>query len=525
MLPQELDLDLRRVDVHIHQMLRQPQLQHAVGIAPDHQPVAVGLLERGGHRLRAHQPPVDEKDLLHPVAARGRRARDIAREREALPFALHGDHLAGALPPQNGVKRALELPVAGGLELLGALAQHAEGDLGMRQRQLLHGGQNGRALDGVALHEFQACGGVIEQIADDDRRAHGTPGLAALGHDAAVKMQRRAEIVFASAREQIDARNGGDRRQRLAAEAQRADRLEILRRAQLACGVAQEGRLGVLGAHAAAVVRDAQEGHAAVLQLDRDVLRPGIDRVLDQLLGGAGRTFDHLAGSDHVGDLLRQLLNDCHCFLLFHHKRVAGALGRDRRLRTVTGENARLRRQRGQTAQRGTERRLTAAREIRPPPRASGKDRVAGEQRVAAEQAHRACRMPRRFEHAEAQRADRKLVALVQRTCLRQRPAGQPRRERPVCLMQIHRAVVALRERSGRADVVKMAVREQDAARRQAAALQKAEQPVRLVSRVDHGRLAVFVGDKITIFLKHSDRNFPDFHLNLTSNRPYRAGS
>ncbi len=76
--------------------------------------------------------------------------------------------------------------------------------------------------------------------------------------------------------------------------------------------MAQEGGLRILGGHAAAVVRDAQEGHAAVLQLDGDIVRARVDRVLDQLLGGAGGTLHDLAGCDQVGDVRGKLLNFRH---------------------------------------------------------------------------------------------------------------------------------------------------------------------------------------------------------------------
>ena len=98
--------------------------------------------------------------------------------------------------------------------------------------------------------------------------------------------------------------HGGDRRERLAAKAEGGNALEPARVAQLARGVAQEGHARVLGRHAAAVVRHAQIGHAAVPQLHGHVPGAGVKGVFHQLLHHGGGSLHHLARGDeirHVG--------------------------------------------------------------------------------------------------------------------------------------------------------------------------------------------------------------------------------
>ena len=80
---------------------------------------------------------------------------------------------------------------------------------------------------------------------------------------------------------------------------ERADVGEIVVR-QLGGAVPLDRELQLLGRHADAVVDHRQEGAAAFLQGHGDAVRAGIDRVLDQLLHGAGRPLDHLAGGDLV---------------------------------------------------------------------------------------------------------------------------------------------------------------------------------------------------------------------------------
>jgi hypothetical protein len=56
----------------------------------------------------------------------------------------------------------------------------------------------------------------------------------------------------------------------------------------------------IIGVHAAAVVDDANELSAAVLDRDVNARRAGVERILDKLLDRRSRTLDHLAGGDAV---------------------------------------------------------------------------------------------------------------------------------------------------------------------------------------------------------------------------------
>ena len=96
-------------------------------------------------------------------------------------------------------------------------------------------------------------------------------------------------------------RDRADRRQRLAAEAERADREQVVVR-QLRGGVALDREREVVARHARAVVADADQPPAAAVGDDIDAGRAGVERVLDQLLDDARRPLDHLAGGDAVDD-------------------------------------------------------------------------------------------------------------------------------------------------------------------------------------------------------------------------------
>ncbi len=98
-----------------------------------------------------------------------------------------------------------------------------------------------------------------------------------------------------------EARDGPDRRQGLAAEAQGPDRRQVAA-GKLRGGVALDGEVQVVRRHAAAVIDHADQPAAAGLHGDLDGPGTGIDGVLDQLLHGRGRALDDFAGRDAVDE-------------------------------------------------------------------------------------------------------------------------------------------------------------------------------------------------------------------------------
>ena len=104
------------------------------------------------------------------------------------------------------------------------------------QHRLGHEG----AFAGVLLQKFHTGGGVVKQVVDRDGRAHRastrlhTLGLAALDAVAA------GILVGFGLGQHLDLGNAGNRRQRLAAEAQGVDVPEVVRRSNLAGSMADK---------------------------------------------------------------------------------------------------------------------------------------------------------------------------------------------------------------------------------------------------------------------------------------------
>ena len=70
--------------------------------------------------------------------------------------------------------------------------------------------------------------------------------------------------------------------------------------------------LPVLSGKADAVVRDADIARPPAADLDGYILRPSVERVLDQLLDDGSRTLDHLAGGDHISHMGLKYVYDRH---------------------------------------------------------------------------------------------------------------------------------------------------------------------------------------------------------------------
>ena len=135
----------------------------------------------------------------------------------------------------------------------------------MRERLLLHDGEHSGGLRRVGFHKLHPRGRVVKQLPHQNCRAARASGRLLRQNLSGFEMQANAVFRALRPREQVDLRHGRNRGQRLAPETKRADAGKILFFADLARRVAQKRRAGVDRLHAAAVVGDAQESHAAVL--------------------------------------------------------------------------------------------------------------------------------------------------------------------------------------------------------------------------------------------------------------------
>ena len=114
------------VDVHVHPVARQLDMQHAAGELPLEQAVAVRLLKRGGEQLALDEAAVHEEQLPPARAAAAEGLCHEAGDGDIAAAPLDRCEPEGEVPPHRGVDRRLELPVAGSVQQLRAVADELE---------------------------------------------------------------------------------------------------------------------------------------------------------------------------------------------------------------------------------------------------------------------------------------------------------------------------------------------------------------------------------------------------------------
>ncbi len=303
----EAHFGLGRVDVDVDHLGRRFEEQRHHRMAVARQEILIGAAHRAGEQLVAHGTAVDEEILVLARRAIERRQPREARQPEALAVGVDRHGIVGELAAHDGgqplqprrVARQERAVGRGEIDQRALLAFEPEGDAGMGHGKTAHRVGDVAGLGARLLQEFQPGGCGEEELAHLDTRALRMRCGLRLALGAAVDLQAPRRVGARGARCDGEAADRGDRGQRLAAEAQRADVGQVVV-GQLGSTVPLDREAQFFGRHADAVVDHRDEGAAAFLQGHGDAPRAGVERVLDQLLHGAGRPLDHLAGGDAV---------------------------------------------------------------------------------------------------------------------------------------------------------------------------------------------------------------------------------
>ncbi len=153
-------------------------------------------------------------------------------------------------------------------------------------------------------------GGFLEAAAVPSTMIVGVHGLAGnllrTGNTLSGRNHQSPDRGVGSARGQAHFGDGGDARQRLAPKPERAQRVYILDRADLARRMAGEGQLDLVGRDPVAIVGHADQLQTTPEQFDADVSGPSIERVVDQLADDRDGPRHDLASRDLLRHLGRQ---------------------------------------------------------------------------------------------------------------------------------------------------------------------------------------------------------------------------
>ena len=283
----ESHLGFRRVHIDIDNARRYPKHQHACRIFAGHNQRFIGFLNRGDQCKRAHRSAVDKKELMCAVRACKQRLHDIAFHGNSAVFLLlisDRQQIARKVLAEDCIDRRKQLAVTGRDEFGLILADQPERNLRMRKRNLLKDIRRGISLRGILFQKACAHRYIIKQIAHNNGCPLGAAALLKGGLFAAIQRIMRTVFSTLLPRQNLHARYGTDRRERLAAESERENRFEILRGLNLAGRMAQKRRFHLLRRNAAAVVGHAQIKHAAALEFCGNALCTCVNGVFGQLL-------------------------------------------------------------------------------------------------------------------------------------------------------------------------------------------------------------------------------------------------
>ncbi len=248
----EAHLGFGRMHIHIDLLRRHLQEEQHHRERGWRNDIAVGLSQRMQHHPVAHQAMVDEDvdrvavQLLQlRLGDEPRNAQKSGVGRRVILLALPGRRLGQAGAREVHLRRGrehqrcrvaakdLEQPVAGrghrrrDQQRLGRRMQFKV-PLRMRQRIVRHQRGNVGQLGLLGLEEFAPRRRVVEQVADRDGGARRRAGIFHAQYFAAGDLDLRARVFVRGMGFQRQTRDAGNRRQRLAAEAERPDLQQIV---------------------------------------------------------------------------------------------------------------------------------------------------------------------------------------------------------------------------------------------------------------------------------------------------------
>ena len=296
LLRMHVHVDARRVDRKVEEIGGRTILRDQFFVGFQNRLVEIGTVEITS---------VDEKILLRiALLGRSRTAdvsfdagdRRIGRNIQQVLLDVAADHI------HDAARKRLRRQIIDGC----VVVEEAETHLRVAERHTLEFDPDLRGRSRALVQKTPAGRYVVEQIAHEELRSHGADRGFLRHESAAVDLRLRSQFVALLARAQLDLRHGGDRSQRLAAETERPQVVNILRRRDLARGMTVESHAGVDGRHAAAVVHDLNQLLASVAEIDLHGSGSGVDGILHHLLHHRRGTVDDLARRNLIGDDLGQ---------------------------------------------------------------------------------------------------------------------------------------------------------------------------------------------------------------------------
>ena len=263
----------------------------------------VALNQAVAKRAAVHRPAVHIGDRLVPrrASARARSSDQTVQAQPALARINHHE-LLRQLTPKNLPHPIRQARAGRRTEHHPPVLDQGERRLRRGQRVKPHRRHDVRRLGGVGFKKLPPRRHRVKKLRHFDARALRPSVVAHVKDATAIHHDLRAASRACLAGLQGEPGHTRDGRQRLATKPEGRQPVEVARLGNLAGGVSLQRKERILARHAAAVVLNAHERTTAVAKFDLDPRRPGIERILNQLLHHGSRPLHHLARSDLVGN-------------------------------------------------------------------------------------------------------------------------------------------------------------------------------------------------------------------------------
>ena len=308
----ELDLRLGRMDVDIHRMRIDIQVQEIGRGHPLGDETFVGLHHRLVQVGAAEIAAVDEEELVAQGLAGCVGPADESRDAHEGGLCLDVHQFPDDIRAQQVLRPVFQrLGRLQDIEVASVVRQR-EGDVGTGQRDAREFLDDVLQLDGVGLEEFPPGRRVVEEVAHGEVGPDRGRDLRGLDMVEGTDAHLGRHLVLGAAGLERDFGDGRDRGERLAAKAVGKDFVEVFRRGDLGGGVPLEAEQGIVRGHPAAVVDHLDQGTSRVRHDHVHGRGPRIDGVLHQLLHDGSGPLDDLARRDHIGNVAWQDLQRGH---------------------------------------------------------------------------------------------------------------------------------------------------------------------------------------------------------------------
>ena len=317
-LVRKTHLHLGGMHVHIDVFRIGGQMQQGKGKFMLHQPGLISRLQPLGQQRASDISSIDEEKLKVPVGTDHRRTSQKAVNGHPLHLRMKRQKLSGDFPSVDAVYDLLQVSVSRCVEADVPVHHELKRHIRTGQGHVLHQIGHVASFRRRSFQKFLSHRRIKKELSGDHRGSLRRADFRKFLFHTAVQPVMDAGERILCLRDQFHHGNRRNAGKRFPPETQTVDVIQILRRADLAGGMAEKCLSDLILLNAVPIVRHADEGTAAVPDLHRYGVCARVHRVFHQLLHHTGRTLHHLARRDLIYRIAVKQPDLCHLNISFH---------------------------------------------------------------------------------------------------------------------------------------------------------------------------------------------------------------